>query len=335
MDVFAANDLCAFITTAGTPTESTNTSVRDATYTPKAIFLENAAHIRSARFINPDTGASTSLTEGWLHFDMYWSIGTNGVNGGAVFLVNDAGVQVIRIYADRTSGLRLDYWDGSAWVAGGDFLGGTEGSLNTFDLHFICGASGELNLYVNEGFEPSLSISGLNAAVTNAAYVDFADNNVIVAASLYASQILVSDNFTLGAKVGSLVPTAAGTNTAWAGTYTDVVKTGFNDTTYIESTTAGEKETYAATDHVLPAFSYLISGVWVNIRGKNGTADPTGITAAVRTGGADFNTGYNYPNLTDVGFGPGISGFSLNPDTGLAWTISEVNAAEVGVESVA
>lgn len=334
MDVFAANDLCAFTTTAGTPSESTSTGY-DSLYTNKSIFLENSAKVRSARFINPDTGASTSLTSGWAHWEGQYSIGTNGGSGGLMHLVNSSGTQVIRLFTTQTGVLRLDYWNGSSFVTGSGTYSSAEGSRLRFDLEFVCGVSGTLNLYVNESFEPVLTVSGMHAAVDDVAFIDFADFNNIVSATHYVSQVLVSEEPTIGAKVGSLIPNANGANTAWTGDYTNVAKTGYSDVSFLESTVAGDKETFGATDRALPVFSYVISGVWVNARGKNGIASPTGVESLVRVAGTDYGAGYNFGSWTDASFGPGVSCFSLNPATAAVWDIADVNAAEVGFESIA
>lgn len=333
MDVFAANDLAGFSTIGGSPTETTTAGLYDSTYTDRAIQLLNAATVRSARFINPTTGANVSLTSGWAHFELSYFVNTNGSSNGCCYLVNSSGTRVVRIFADDSGNLRLDYWNGSSWVTGASTYAVGESTLAEIDLNFVCGASGSLELYVDQA--SALTVSGLNAAVDNAAYIEFADFNTIINAEVRVSQVLVTEETTIGAKVSSLIPNANGANTAWSGDYTAIVETGYDDTDYIESTSAGEKESYGASNITNPYATGVISSVWFAARAKLGAASPTNIKALVRSNSTDYPAGYNFPNLNSSSFEPSTTAFTTDPDTGVGWTLSGINAAEVGFQSAA
>lgn len=330
MDVFAANDLAAFSVVSGSATETATAGRFDASYCAKALFF-NSGSARSAQFINPDTGATVSLTDGWLHFECY--NGTSGAGGGTVMeLINSSGTSVIRLQATTAQIVRLDYWNGSAWVTGASTFNafGAGSQLKSFDLHFVCGASGSLDLYVGNSL--ALSVSGLNAAVTNAAWVQFNSWSLSVGSAV--SQVLVSDATTVGAKIGSLTFNANGANTAWSGDYLNIVKTGFDDTTFISSSSAGDKESYGASDTTMPS-GFSVSSVFFGVRGRLGGSSPTNIKPLIRRGATDYTTGYNFPGLNSTSFANSVGAFSVDPSTSSTWLIANVNGGEPGFQSAA
>lgn len=328
MDYFAANDIAAFSIFAGSPTEGTTAGRFDATYTTKGIVVGSTNYeIESAPFTNPATGAVTPLTDFWLHYEQF------GVVAGSfqIILYNSANVPVLRISAPALT-IRVEYWDGAAWQIGGTtaaFPG--DGNKHSYDWHIVCGAAGSVTMYGDQG-GPYITVAGLNAAVTNVQYfhVKCINNN----GNLTYSQFLVSDVSTVSAKVATPAPNANGTNVAWTGDYLSVTKVGYNDATMITSAVLGDKESYAATDVSLPV-GYGISSVWFAARGRLGAASPVNFKALMRIGAVDYSAGYNFPGLTSAAFAPALTGFTLDPSTGTAWTLANVNAAELGFVSAA
>lgn len=326
MDVFAANDLAAFNSIAGTPTETATAGRFDATYCTQAIAPGTSGLVRSPQFINPTTGAALSLTDAWVHASLF--TGNQSGTYSAIELVNTAGTPVVRLAFAGAGILRIDYWSGAAWVAGAStFTAGTN-LLKDIDMHIVCGLTGSIDLYVNNSLV--LSTSGLNAAVTNLAFVNLTTS--ATSGPNNFSQILVSDTNTIGVKVGSLTPNANGANTAWANDYLNLVKTGFNDATLVSSTTLNDKESYATTDVTLPTAQYFVSSVWMAVRGRLNSAAPQNVKPLARIGGTDYSGAYNFTgSINSVSFAPGIAAFPLDPSTGLAWAgVTNINAAEFG-----
>lgn len=329
MDCFAANDLAAFSELGAS--ETTTAGRFDPAYTSKAMLLNGADTIRTATFINPTTGASTSLTDVWLHFEM-WN-GTTGAGSGTVLeMLNAAGTAVVRVTAANSQQYKVQFWNGAAWV---DATANTAASGNSvrlaIDIHIVCGASGSAALYQNN----SLSVSGsiTSASTDNIASVRFRGWALSVGSAI--SQVLVSDQPTIAAKVASLVPNANGANTAWTGDYTGIAKIGYDDTTMISSATLGDKETYLASDATLPA-NYVVSSVFFGARARKSSSSPTNITPVMRIGGTDYPLGYSFQNLNAVSFEPAVAAFQTDPSTALAWNgITNVNAAEVGYQATA
>lgn len=326
MDYFAANDIAAFIVESGTPTESAAAGRFDATYTTKSINTNGTGAIKSPQIIDPTTGAATSLTDAWAHFSY---LTANFGSAISIFeLINAAGTAVVRLFQTTFGTFRPEYWNGAAWVqTAGTFNAGTN-VLIDIDIHVVCGLAGSINFYVNGSL--AVTIAGLNAAVNNIAFCRITSNQSVNG----YSQILISDANTVGAKVASLVPNANGANTAWANDFNNVVKVGYNDATLISSAVLGDKETYGATNATLPGGAN-VSSVWFAARARLSTVSPVNFKPLLRIGGVDYVGAYNFGGLSSASFGPAVAGFAVDPSTVAAWTIANVNAAEVGVQSAA
>lgn len=328
MDYFAANDLAAFSPVAGNPTESTAAGSFDPLYVGKCIDLPSGAIVKSASFINEDTGAVTPLTDFWIHFDSF--VG-NGSNVSEIEFYNSAGIAVLRMFMPSSTTRRFDYWNGAAWVTTGPVstFPGNVSNLHTYDLHITTGAAGGVEMYGDNSL--ALTVTGLNAAVTNVQSFRVYHNGGNASRH---SQFLVSDVSTVGAKVASMTPSANGTNTSWAGDYTGVAKLGYDDTTLISSATLGGKESYVASDITVPV-NYAISSLWLAIRAKLKAASPMNILPIVRSGGVDYAGAYNFQALNASGYAPSLAVLRTDPNTGAAWTAANLNAAEIGVQTAA
>jgi len=134
-------------------------------------------------------------------------------------------------------------------------------------------------------------------------------------------------------KVETLYPSSNGSNTAWTGVYTDVddPATYDGDTTYISSSTPGDKETYGMTN--LSPGTGTVFAVQTNVTARKDDAGARTIAPILRTGGTD------YAGTTSPSLGSDYMDYKqlyerLDP-VGNAWSIATVNAMEAGVKEVA
>lgn len=102
------------------------------------------------------------------------------------------------------------------------------------------------------------------------------------------------------------------------------------DTTYNSDATPGDIDTYAMSNLVSTAGS--VKAVQTLISARKDDAGVRTIAPVVRHGGVDYpgtnvNIGNTYTFYREV--------MELNPGTGVAWTVADVNAAEFGVKEVA
>ena len=136
-------------------------------------------------------------------------------------------------------------------------------------------------------------------------------------------------------RVDARRPTAPGATTGWtpsaAPNWSCVDDSAPNDDTdYVEATAVGLTDTYAVQD--APVAGGTIYGVQVNLSTKKTDAGSCSLAPIVRHSGTDqvgsaFNPGTAYAFARAV--------YPTNPGTGAAWTESDFNAAEFGLQRTA
>jgi hypothetical protein len=148
------------------------------------------------------------------------------------------------------------------------------------------------------------------------------------------------DNFVLDSSdypglsyVAKVAPTGAGASAQWtpsAGSNWDCVEeVPASDANYVSCTAVDQVDTYACGD--LPAEADLVKAVQVCARSrKEGSPTPQQINVAVRTGGANYFSAdaplsYSYWHYEKL--------WENNPGTSNPWSVSEVNAIEIGIKS--
>lgn len=151
--------------------------------------------------------------------------------------------------------------------------------------------------------------------------------------NIHFSQIAASEGINLvGSIVASARATAAGnSNTFAVGVYTDVNELTHNDTTVMQSPTAGQAYTLTYSDIAVPA-GYAIGSVFTWARGRNDGISPLNFKHVCRRAGADTDSN-NVANI-QVGFMPLGAQWAADPAGG-NWNQANFNAAEWGGKSVA
>lgn len=118
------------------------------------------------------------------------------------------------------------------------------------------------------------------------------------------------------------VPTPAGTH------YTTVDETSTNTTDYVESSTVGERDSYAFQD--LPAGTGAILGVQTVVAALKNDAGARNVKNLVKSGATVAVSAAQAVTSTQL-FYPAI--FETDPNTGAGWTRTNLNAAEFGIET--
>lgn len=133
-------------------------------------------------------------------------------------------------------------------------------------------------------------------------------------------------------KVVPLTPDGPGAQTQWdvTGSPTNWQAMGDdNDATYVTTSVSGEQDLYTYTD--LPANATSVVAVQEIVRGNMvGDGAPTLASLHRHTNGTVSKGSFS--GLTGV-MGPQPAQlWTVNPATGLAWTVADVNAAQFGIE---
>lgn len=178
----------------------------------------------------------------------------------------------------------------------------------------------------NGGTNNSIDVVKLGSSVGNFVYVD--DWYVCDTAGS------VNNDFLGDIRVFTLAPNGNGNSSQLTGSdgnstdnYLLVDEQPYNTADYVGSATPNQKDTYTLQD--LPGtVASVIAVQEVAIASKADGGDAT-LKQVIRAGGTDYATsafgvGTSWGALTNLR--------ELNPNTGVAWTPANVNAAEVGVQ---
>lgn len=146
---------------------------------------------------------------------------------------------------------------------------------------------------------------------------------------VYVSEMIVADEDSRTMSLVTLAPSAAGTTDTWTGVYTDVNETTINDanTVYVDADVQDEQFNL----NNLPAGVFQIRAVKGSMRGtKTGGATATKVGVGINSGGTvDAGT---LQNMT-TGWVTYERLMLVNPVTGVAFTLSEINSLQSNLRS--
>jgi hypothetical protein len=257
----------------------------------------------------------TGITEGWLHFSAGFEVIMDGTNAR----------------------IALEYWNGASFTRMNDF-GIDANTLITFDIHFkIADAGGRFAIYMNGNLLDEFIGDTNLFASAQVDGIELAGGNSTsnTAHEVNYSEVIVADEPTIGWRVATIVPNADGNTVGeWTGGFADVDEITANDSDNLNSTTSNDTETMGATNLSTPAGALNgYKAVVAQARVKDdGGSSPLQFQFIVRTGGTDYFSstialGSSYSSEENL--------WLVNPGTTNPWTQSEIDAIELGVESIA
>jgi hypothetical protein len=329
MSILAAATSRADFYTVGT-TAAITTAAKIAPYAKEGVSITGDTSY--ARILFP-----SALAEGWFQFYVNINATVAGSTTGQMFRLKsgETGQTLFQLDFDAAAGNSLEYWNGSAFVEVSET---TTFNIARFkiDVQFkMDNSAGYFRVYVNDTLIHELTGDTIFTAATTLDTLELAcPNNVGLGNGQYDfSGFILADEDTRSMIFHQGQATADGANTAWTGVYTDVTKLDRNDSTFIESGTAAQLETYVMDDVHTDLAAYVPRAVVLSTRTRRGATGPQNMQGVVRQGGSDFTTS----NISGINtaYGTRQAVMNTNPATGAAWTIAEVNAAEFGVKAIA
>jgi len=145
----------------------------------------------------------------------------------------------------------------------------------------------------------------------------------------------LNNDFLGDLEVQTLYPMGAGNNSQWTPTaganWEDVDDPAANgDTDYVYASVVGDVDTYTYTD--MTGVSGTIAGIQHNIFTRKASAGTVRIASVSRPNATDYDgeaetLSVSYRNLMSIE--------ETNPETGIPWTVSQVNGAQFGQKVVA
>lgn len=283
-----------------------------------------------------ETPVFATATTCWVHWDSYCGAATSNAATLASFF-NSSGTEVFRLFASSSAVIQAQYWNGSAWTnVGSTFnLSSYAGSLITYDLKFIGGASGSFELWGGPYLGAQtliLSGSATMTAAANFARGRFWCHNINNTLEQFVSQVIIADEDTRGMKLHSKPPTGnSGTNIAFTGAFGDVDETVLSQTDYINSAVANDVETF--TGAAITLTGRTVKAVAVSMQAKQDGSAPTQVQAALRIGSTNYFSTNLSPTTT---YAPLIAIWAQDPSTAAAWGTTNAGAAttEFGAKSI-
>ena len=194
-------------------------------------------------------------------------------------------------------------------------------AIHKLDLYINYNVSGEVTLYCD-----GVSVADYTGNVTTNSATQINKYLLTSPSSnnyAYWSEIIVATTDTRNLRLATLAPSANGNTVNWdTGGVANVNETTDNTSTVNASGTAGQIQEYTVTS--LPAGSFQVQDVWINMKAQVDTSGPQHIQGMVRAGSTDYTSGNLSPPQGSWGW---IStDWTTNPNTGIAWTTSDLSA---------
>ncbi len=278
---------------------------------------------------------SANITTGYIHMYMYQEV-ADTATADWIQIKKLNGDPAFRISLASDGNWGVQKYSGAAWSSN---LANTSsaplsGAGAYIDVKIVVHASsGEIRIY-KDGTE-ILTYTG-DTSIDNASFGRLHFKGQTGATKeMNISQVIVASESTIGWKLATLTPNAnSATNTAWTGDYTSIDEFPLSTADYIESDTTGQVETYGASDIDVTYSAYNVKALVIAARASNDSGSVVNdIQFALRTSATNYFS--SNAGLTKDGTDYSVQGiFETNPNTGIAWTQSQVNGAEIGVKSV-
>lgn len=333
---FESNNVAQFDISASTVVGTTTANTFDSSVVDSSIQIPAAVDGDGTTYYAgmPIVVGGPSLTTlVYGHFETY-NTGTASpalglANTFFLRIRNSSGQVIFRVRpttGSSTAAMQCEYWNGSTFTAVGGTFGINFIGRQTWDFSFLPGASGTFQLKLNGSTSPVISVSGFNAAVNNTAVVDIGN---CVTATGYISQCVLANFDLRGSKLAVPRINGNGFYTDGTGTYTDINTVVQNQTTGIGLTVVGNRKTFTKPSVVTTGM--VIHNVSMNILTAVSGGTVTNVRSIVRRASSDYsNANYSTPAR-------GLEQRQLpvytDPSTGVAWTLVNFNASELGVQA--
>lgn len=151
----------------------------------------------------------------------------------------------------------------------------------------------------------------------------------------YISEVRASsaDDPCAGWNISTLVPSANGASVGWTGGYTTINEVTKDTSTLLTTAAAATDSTFVATDMAALSGPQVVRGVVLSGEFRAAASAPQHVDGLLRIGGTNYAAGQSQ-------VAPSVAGplqfiYETNPATGIAFTETAVDLAEIGVRSAA
>ena len=281
---------------------------------------------------------SNPTSDFWITF---YASGTNASIGNNFFTLNDVnGVDILRFVPVSNTTFKVELWNGTSYTTvisliNFDLINDPKRFDVKFKMHDTLGV---LEIYNNDSLVGSYTGDTLPTPTTEVHRVKFSNQrqNTSFSYACFYSQILAMDTSTRGIEViqtqPTLTTTYAGQDSGGLTDINEIVPDLASDASRMLFTVADAKSAFTTTSmDAVYNTGWQVVSVISTARAVRGTGSPISTVAPMirTTTGVDA---FASPQTTlETSFKTFYSEFTVNPDTGTGWTVSEANAAAVGM----
>jgi hypothetical protein len=206
------------------------------------------------------------------------------------------------------------------------------GLLTKLDFDILYAVSGHINIYTDGSllisFAGDTTTNG-NTTITGMDLCSWGAGTVFIPAYTAWSEVIWDTSDTRSMGLVTLAPGGLGNLDQWSGTFTDVNEITLNDLTANFSATANQEQLY--TGNSMPAGTYAVLDVTTTGRAATGGGAPSHFDFEIVTHATTYVSGTQTPgNSFSLQSAPWLT----NPNTGVAWTITELNVLQQGMKSI-
>jgi hypothetical protein len=271
-------------------------------------------------------------TEIWFHVRCHLIVDFgNPVNSTRFEFVSEANSDISQFEIVRGSAFNL--WKVRKRNSGGSVVDiGTEFAVPhnvAFNFDFgvlIHGSAGYIKCYVDD----SLLMNYAGDTSTQHNVIDNMRCVPHIYDTLNCSEAILSTTSTIGHRVQTLVPTAAGNHTAWTGVYTAVDETILDVADFVSATATALSETFVMSDTHVDFATRAVKAVKLSAALYTDGTILT-IKPLVRNGGT---TNEGATDTLTAGANTYGKIMETNPVSAAAWTIADVDGTELGFKTV-
>lgn len=279
-----------------------------------------------------------SATDFYTHFFGGWGLLTNASPTYPIMGFYSGSTCYLGLWFNNSNG-NYDgkYWNGSSWVTIFSSNAVFYNAAYNWDFYIKVGTSGtgEFKVYYNNqviGSTNSLDTT-FGGAVSSFTKVRMGVGNNNGVGAFYFSEVIVADWPTLGARLPTISPNAAGTYTEFAGgSYTAIDDLGLLSD-FLTSNTANERMSAGFTDLSALGTGESIVNVKVLATASRDTVGPQNANLFTRISATDYHGSDQAVQTTLAAVPRPVQNWATSPATSSLWTVTEINAAEFGMRS--
>jgi hypothetical protein len=337
MTVLFLGDIAADVGASGLSDDSVTTAAFDSAYSLGCISALNSVGNGAA---SPNITLGGSLmsaptTSFWLHWHLYKLNFDSYTGGGYVTylsLKNPSGVEVARVEAYQNGANQFRVVAvGDTTVNSANVVCAPSGKAD-YDVVVTGGSTMVISLYKNGVLQATASAANTTGAkaIPKSFYFTHAgcwQSNSTTNVIAYSEIIATDGESTIGWRLSTQKPNAAGNYSAWTGNYSQLGD--LNAATAAASGIAAQRVSSALSAYAGPASPTSIRGVFGKSLGSKGASGPQHLNQFLRISGANYDGGAVIPD----GVSQMIQEWAVNPATSAVWATTDLSGLELGLLS--